>query len=111
MNKDFIKMKTLYIEQFNNDAAVKILKHIYELTEGSIIDSASSNEEMRAFVAKREVWREIRLHLSDDIRSKVENNLDYKHKQQENTLPPEKTHPYLRNKERQTWASKPWPLT
>ena len=103
--REFLKKKTLFIQQLNNDAGLQILRLIYEMTKyGKFHDDLNMpNEQMRSLMAKQSIWAEIRKYLSAEMLSQVEHHLEPKAQIiDKKPLPQTHEHPYLRmRKEKQ----------
>lgn len=102
--KEFLKLKTLFLQVFNNEPGFTVLHYIMNELCGYQFTNIVNNAETRELLlnsmlfneAKRDVWLRIRRFLSKDILKRVEIDMD--------RLKPIKTeqaksmHPYLKNR-------------
>ena len=100
LEREIIKLKSLFLQVFNNEAGYRVLHHIMNLCgyhETNIVNNAKTREllleSMLFNEAKRDTWLRIRPLLSKDILKKVE--IDMHDNKVIYNKPKKSNHPYL----------------
>lgn len=105
--KEFLKLKTMFLQVFNNEPGYRVLhyimSHLCGYNSTNIVNNAETREllleSMLFNEAKRDLWLRIRPLLSKEILRKVEIDLDSNKPSHAPVKKP--THPHLSRKNKE----------